>query len=157
MEFSGEFTTPIARERVYAFLTNPAQVGSALPDVEEIVIHDPTSFTARILLGISYLRGNFSVRLQRTAAEAGLAASYVGKGLGIGSSVEMEASFALDDIEGGGSRVRWTGKARLFGKILSLGGGLIEPIARKNTTRFIESLLKGLDALDKHAIEPSGL
>src|SRR6266480_7476283 len=147
MEFTGEFTTPIARERVYVFLTDPVQFGNALPDVQGVEIIDPLTFTARVWLGISAIRGTFSVRFQRAAADAGRAATYVGKGLGFGSSVEVEASFALDDIEGGGSRVRWLGKASIFGRILSLGGGLIEPIARKNITRFTESLIKSLEWL----------
>ena len=149
MEFSGEFTTPVARDRVYTFLTDPTQFGNALPDVQEVTIVDPVTFTARLPVGVSTIRGTVSVRFQRTAETDGLGATYVGKGLGLGSSVEVETSFAVDDIEGGGSRVRWLGKASVFGRVLALAGGLLEPIARKNIVLFTESILKSLSELSE--------
>ena len=131
MEFSGEFTTPVARERVYAFLTDPTQFGNALPDVQEVTIIDPVTFTARLRVGVSNIRGTVNVRFHRTAETLGQGATYHGKGLGLGSSVEVETSFAVDDIEGGGSRVRWLGKASIFGRVLALGGRLIRAYRTK--------------------------
>ena len=38
----------------------------------------------------------------------------------------------------------WVGEAKVGGRITSLAGGLLEPIARANTERFIKALEAGL-------------
>jgi len=36
--------------------------------------------------------------------------------------------------------VGWSGEAQVFGKLASIAGGLLEPLAKKNVQKLIDSL-----------------
>ncbi len=38
----------------------------------------------------------------------------------------------------------WTGEAQVFGKVTSLAGGLLEPLAKKNIQKLIDGLRAAL-------------
>ena len=44
-----------------------------------------------------------------------------------------------------GTLVQWKGGAQIFGRLTSVAGGLLEPLARKNIQKVIDSLQKELD------------
>ncbi|MBI3013938.1 MAG: SRPBCC family protein [Candidatus Tectomicrobia bacterium] len=144
MELEGEFLVPLSRQVVYNFFMDPHKFGKAIPDVEELNVLDNDSFMARVRVGISYIKGSLGMQFERVAAEDGQAATYRGKGLGMGSFAEVEASFRLEDLQDGGTRVKWRGEAKIGGRLAGMGGGLLEPVARKNTTRFITAIEAGL-------------
>lgn len=149
MEFEGEFVVPLGREAVYGFLSDPQKFGRAIPELEEVSVRDGGGFMARVRTGISYLRGSLEIQFERVADadEAGRAAAYRGKGLGMGSFVEVEAGFSLEEVQAGSTRVRWRGVAKIGGRLASVGGGLLEPVARRNMTQFIgaiQTMLGGL-------------
>ena len=144
MELEGEFAVPVKRRVVYNFFLDPKKFGAAIPDVEELNVLSESSFATRVRAGISYIRGTLGMQFERVAAEEGLAATYRGKGLGMSSFVEVEASFRLEDLPDGSTRVKWRGEAKIGGRLAGVGGGLLEPVARKNTTRFIAAIEAGL-------------
>jgi carbon monoxide dehydrogenase subunit G len=40
--------------------------------------------------------------------------------------------------------VKWSGQSNVMGRIASLAGGLLEPLAKKNVQRLIDGLQKAL-------------
>lgn len=144
MELEGEFLVPLRRQVVYDFFMDPNKFGKAIPDVEELNVLNDGNFVTRVRVGISYIRGTLGMQFERVAAEEGRAATYRGKGLGMGSFAEVEASFQLEEFQDGGTRVKWRGVAKIGGRLASVGGGLLEPVGRKNTTRFIKAIEAGL-------------
>jgi carbon monoxide dehydrogenase subunit G len=79
--------------------------------------------------------------MQLVEAERPQKAVYQGSGGVAGGNVNMTAGFELQpDAEG--TRVRWKGDAQVFGPIISIAGGLLEPLAKKN----VEKLIHGLQA-----------
>jgi carbon monoxide dehydrogenase subunit G len=51
------------------------------------------------------------------------------------------AGFDLAEVPEG-AKVAWTGEAQIFGRLTSLAGGLLQPLAKKN----VEKLINGLKA-----------
>jgi carbon monoxide dehydrogenase subunit G len=56
----------------------------------------------------------------------------------------MRAGFALEAAPGGQTKVIWTGQSSVLGRIASLAGGLLEPLAKKNVQKLIDGLQKAL-------------
>ena len=54
--------------------------------------------------------------------------------------MNLTAGFDLADGGNGGTKVTWKGEVIILGKLASLAGGLLKPIAKKN----IETLIGGL-------------
>lgn len=141
--FGGEFQVRRPREEVYDFLTNPNRFGPLLPDFESVSTEDNRNFTLKVKVGVAHIRGTASVKLQLAEAERPRRALYKGKGSLAGGNVDLTARFDLDE-DSGATRVRWTGEAQVFGPLISVAGGLLEPLAKKNVQKLIDGLQKAL-------------
>ena len=143
MHLEGEFTIGKKREEVFDFLTDPNRFAPLLPDFEGMTIQDGRQFTVNVKVGISHIRGTASVQLELTEAERPQRAVYQGKGSVSGGSVNMTASFDLAE-QGDGTQVNWKADAQLFGKLISVAGGVLNPLAKKNVQKLIDGLQKAL-------------
>jgi carbon monoxide dehydrogenase subunit G len=76
-------------------------------------------------------------------AERPRRARYTGQGRVIGGNISLSAGFELQPIDSG-TRVVWQGEAQVFGRLASLGGGLLEPLGKKNVQRLIDGLQAAL-------------
>jgi uncharacterized protein len=141
--FSGDFEVPRTQQEVYDFLTDPQRFAPLLPDFQSVTVQDPTHSTVRISVGVAHIRGTAEVKLHLTEAERPTYARYTGQGSVVGGNVTMNASFDLQP-DGSATRVLWKGEAQVFGRIISMAGGLLEPMAKKNLEKMIDSLRAAL-------------
>ncbi len=143
IKFGGDFEIQRTREEVYDFLTDPNKFGPLLPDFQGLSVQDPTHFTVKVSVGVSHIRGTAEVRLELQEAQRPGRAKYHGQGNVPGGNATLTASFDLSEIPGG-TRVAWSGEAQIFGKLISVAGGLLEPLGRKNIQRLIGTLQAAL-------------
>ena len=139
--FGGEFAARKSPEEVYDFLTDPNRFAPLLPDFQSLAVEDAKNFTVKVKVGISHIRGTASIKMQLVEAERPSKAVYRGSGSVAGGSANMTAGFELAASDGG-TLVRWKGEAQVSGPIISIAGGLLEPLAKKN----VEKLINGLQA-----------
>lgn len=143
ISFGGEFDVPRTRDEVYDFLTDPKRFAPLLPDYQGHTVEDPTHFSVQVKVGVSHIRGTANVKLNLAEAQKPTHAKYVGQGGMAGSSVNISASFDLAD-KGGQTGVTWKGEAQIFGRLASIAGGLLQPVARKNIDKLIDALRTAL-------------
>jgi len=143
INFGGEFKVSRSPEETYDFLTDPQRFCPLLPDYEGVEVQDPENFTVRVKVGISHIRGSAAVRMHLAEGKRPARAVYQGKGSVSGGNVDMNAGFDLQAVDGG-TLVNWKGDAQIFGRLTSIAGGLLEPLARKNVQKVIDSLQKAL-------------
>ncbi len=141
--FGGEFTVPRKLEEVYDFLTDPNKFCPLLPDFQGMSIDDDGYFTVKLKVGISHIRGTAAVKLRLAEAKRPQRAVFQGKGSVAGGTVDLTAVFDLAEA-GEGTRVAWKGEAQIFGRLISVAGGLLEPLAKKNVQRLIDGLQAAL-------------
>ena len=144
MHLDGEFAVNAPRPDVYAFLTDPARVSRHMPDVKNVVIDDADHFTVTARVGISHIKGDVTMKLAIRDRQPPISTTFVGKGSGLASAMDMVTSFTLEET---GSRtiVRWQGDVTISGKLAAFGPqGLLDRIARTNVDRFIEGIRAGL-------------
>jgi len=139
MRFIGDFVVKKGREEVYDFLTDPSRFAPLLPDYQSMTMQDPQNFTVKVNVGVSYIKGIAEVKIVLDKADRPMQALYKGQGKLPGGSASVSASFDLAESPEG-TRVSWTGEAQVFGKLTSLGGGLLEPLAKKNVQKLIDGL-----------------
>jgi len=141
--FQGDFVVKKKPEEVYDFLADPQKFCPLLPDFEKMTTTDAQHFTVSLKVGIAHIRGMATVKVALEEAERPRSARYSGKGSVAGGTVEIGSGFELEAIPDG-TRVRWKGTGQVFGQLASLAGGLLEPLARKNVQRLIDSLQSAL-------------
>jgi carbon monoxide dehydrogenase subunit G len=143
IKFSGEFEVKRKPEEVYAFLTDPNRFAPLLPDFQSVSVQDPTHFSVKVKVGISYIKGTADVKLELTEADHPRRAQYKGQGSVAGGNVTMVAGFDLSPIADG-TKVNWQGEAQLFGRLTSMAGGLLEPLGKKSIQKLIDGLQAAL-------------
>jgi uncharacterized protein len=141
--FQGDFVVRRQPGEVYDFLADPNRFCPLLPDFEKMAVTDERHFTVSLRVGIAHIRGTATVKMALEEAERPRSARYSGKGNVAGGTVEFGSGFELEAVQEG-TRVSWKGTAQVFGQLASLAGGLLEPLARKNVQRLIDSLQAAL-------------
>ncbi|HXZ10793.1 MAG TPA: SRPBCC domain-containing protein [Candidatus Sulfotelmatobacter sp.] len=144
IKFGDAFTVNKKLEEVYAFLVDPNRFCPLLPEYQSIEIQDGKNFLVKLKVGISHIRGTAAVKLSLVEEEHPRRAAYEGKGDVPGGSATLRAGFSLEEIVDGQTRVNWSGQAIVVGRVTSLAGGMLQPLAKKNIQKLIDGLQKAL-------------
>jgi len=140
-KFAGEFEVKKNPEEVYDFLTDPNRFAPLLPEFQAVTVQDPTHFTVKVNVGVSYIKGAADVKIELAESQRAQRAQYKGQGSMAGGNVTVVAGFDLAPVNGG-TKVNWQGEAQVFGRLTSVAGGLLEPLGKKQ----IQKLINGLQA-----------
>ncbi len=143
IKFGGEFEVKRTPEEVYDFLTDPNKFAPLLPDFQSMSVQDATHFTVKVNVGISYIKGVADVKMELTQADRPKRALYKGQGSVAGGNVSLTAGFDLSPATAG-TKVVWQGEAQIFGRLMSVAGGLLEPLGKKNVQKLIDGLQAAL-------------
>jgi carbon monoxide dehydrogenase subunit G len=143
IKFAGEFEVKKKPEEVYDFLTDPNKFAPLLPEFQSITVQDPTHFTVKVNVGISYIKGAADMKLELTEGQRNQRAQYRGQGSMAGGNVTVVAGFDLAAVESG-TKVNWQGEAQVFGRLTSVAGGLLEPLGKKQVQKLIDGLQAAL-------------
>jgi carbon monoxide dehydrogenase subunit G len=143
IKFNGEFEVKRTPEQVFDFLTDPQKFAPLLPEFQGMSVEDATHFTVKVNVGVSHIKGTADVKMELAQAERPTRAQYKGQGSLAGGNVSLVAGFDVSP-RGDGSKVAWQGEAQIFGRLISVAGGLLEPLGRKNVQKLINGLQAAL-------------
>ncbi len=143
ISFGGDFNVRKRPEEVFNFLTDADRFCPLLPDFQSMEKNDATHFTVNLRVGISHIRSDAKVKLSLREADRPGHAVYEGKGDVAGGTVTLTAGFDLEK-SANGTKVNWKGQAQIVGRLASLAGGLLEPLAQKNVQKLIDGLQAAL-------------
>ena len=94
MHFEGSVAINASREKVWAFVIDPDQVGQCGPGVEKIEVIDPTHFKATAKVGIGFISARFNVNMELAETDAPDRALIKAHGQAPGSAVDATAADA---------------------------------------------------------------
>lgn len=136
MELSDEILIPAARDQVYAALNDPEILKASIPGCEELTRLSDDEFAAKVVLKVGPVKARFAgqVTLDRGGAPARMTIEGEGSG-GVAGFARGGADIELIE-EAEGTRLRYTAKVDIGGKIAQLGSRLILSTARKLSAAF---------------------
>ena len=146
MQFSGSVEIAAPRERVWAFVIDPNQVGQCGPGVESIEVIDDTHFKATAKVGIGFISARFVVNMEFAEMQAPDRATIKAHGQAPGSAVDANASRSLSDDGEGGTVMDWVADVNLSGTLASVGARLIEGTANKMIGQTFDCIRSKLEA-----------
>jgi carbon monoxide dehydrogenase subunit G len=146
MKFSGTVDIKAPRDRVWAFLIDPNQVGSCGPGVESIEVTDDTHFRARAKVGVGFISARFVVDMTMAELEAPDRALIKAHGQAPGSAVDATATMKLKDGPDSGTTMDWSADVTISGTLASVGARLIEGTANKMIGQTFECIRIKLEA-----------
>jgi uncharacterized protein len=132
MRFEGTVEIAAPRERVWAFVTDPRQVGGCAPGVESVDVTDDTHFTATGRVGFGFLSARVTVTLELTELDPPNRAVIRAHGQAPGGGADATAGLRLSDGTLPGTTVMdWVADIELHGYLASAGTSLIEGTAQR--------------------------
>jgi carbon monoxide dehydrogenase subunit G len=146
MHFEGTVQIKAPRDRVWAFVIDPNQVGQCGPGVESIEVIDGTHFKATAKVGVGFISARFVVNLEFVDLDAPDAATIKAHGQAPGSAVDADARMELSDADGGGTTMDWSAEVNIAGTIASVGARLIEGTANKMIGQTFDCMRTKLEA-----------
>lgn len=130
LSYSGSETIEAGVDAVYTFITDPNQMGHCLPQVQDVVVHDATTFDAVVKVAVGLVRGKFKYKVTLVPDAAAKSVVVKTSGGGMGSAVDMTATATLTG-EGGSTTLAWSANAVARGPVAAVGGRVIDAQAHK--------------------------
>jgi uncharacterized protein len=146
MHFEGSVAINASREKVWAFVIDPDQVGQCGPGVEKIEVIDPTHFKATAKVGIGFISARFNVNMELAETDAPDRALIKAHGQAPGSAVDATAQMNLSDGDDGSTVMDWWADVNLSGTLASVGARMIEGTANKMIGQTFECMKTKLEA-----------
>jgi carbon monoxide dehydrogenase subunit G len=146
MRFTGTVQIDAPRDRVWAFVMDPNQVGQCGPGVETIELIDDRHFKATAKVGIGFISARFVVNMEFAEVNAPDAATIKAHGQAPGSAVDATAQMRLSDGEAGGTVMDWEADVNIAGTLASVGARLIEGTANKMIGQTFSCMKTKLEA-----------
>jgi carbon monoxide dehydrogenase subunit G len=146
MHFEGSVPIKASREKVWAFVIDPDQVGQCGPGVEKVDIVDQTHFKASAKVGIGFISARFNVNMEFAEIEAPDRALIKAHGQAPGSAVDATAEMRLSDGPDGTTVMDWSADVNLSGAMASLGARLIDGTANKMIGQTFDCMRTKLEA-----------
>ena len=129
---------------VYEYLTNPEKVAKAFTIVENINIIDKDSFDVKVKLKIGIIHGSADLKLKFVEKNSPFYAKITGIGNGLKSTMNLELSFELKDINSNKTLVNWTFVADISGMAASLGPHVLNSSSENIVNQVINNLKNNL-------------
>ena len=146
MKFYGSVEIKAPREKVWAFVVDPEQVGSCGPGVQSIEMLDDGRFKAHAKVGVGFIAAKFVVTAAFKEMDPPNEATILARGNAPGSAVDATATMALRDGEAGVTVMDWTADVNISGTIASVGARLIEGTATKMIGQMFDCIRGRLEA-----------
>ena len=146
MRFEGSVPIRASRERVWAFVIDPQQVGPCGPGVEKIEVVDETHFKATAKVGIGFISARFVVDMEFAERQPPDRALIKAHGQAPGSAVDANAEMRLSDGPDGTTIMDWGADVNIAGTLASLGARLIEGTANKMISQTFDCMRAKLEA-----------
>ena len=144
MHLEGSFETPAPRKAVWDFLLNPHDIGPCFPDLQSLEVTSPDSFRAKARVGLSVVKGTMDFEFRTTDKVPPQSAKLIGTGRGVGSTVEIQTGFTLEEM-GSGTKVGWVADVNVGGIMAGLGSKLLDSTSSKMVEQVIENFKKKLN------------
>ncbi len=145
MHFEGNLRIEAPRERVWAFLTDPEEVGKCAPGLESLEVLEPgRKFRVVSAVGFGTIKARFTSDVEWTDLDPPNRAGMKAHGTAPGSAVDATSSMVLSDAEGA-TDLAWTADVTVVGTIASLAARLMGGVTQKLTGAFFDSVKRKIE------------
>lgn len=151
MRFEGSALIPASPETVWQGLNDPVVLGRSIPGCKSMEQTGDNEFTATVVAKVGPVSATFKGKVE--LADLNPPSSYTLKGRGQGGA----AGFAKGEArimlvpEGEGTRLSYEADADIGGKLASVGGRLIQGVAKKTADDFFAGFSRVLTGAEEAA------
>ena len=134
--FTGDFTVGTSRAETFAVLSETGRFAPLMPTYRSHTLRDDGSADVEVSVGVGKVRGTGRVNLLLEESVAPERARYLGKGEVMGGAFNLKAGFTLEELGPSRTKVNWEGELAIFGKLVSLAGGLVKLVVDGTVSNY---------------------
>jgi carbon monoxide dehydrogenase subunit G len=158
MELTGEVLIDAPRQEVWAALNNPVVLQACIPGCEAVTDESPTVRLVKLMIKMGPVRARFSGRVTQSEVvePQGCVMVFEGSG-GAAGMASGRSQVALID-QGDSTRLTYTVKASVGGKLGQIGGRMMDASAKQLADQFFAALgaqLRRAPVVDAALVEDS--
>jgi uncharacterized protein len=146
LEYNGQERIPASPDTVWAFVTDPNQVGQCLPEVAAVNVQDATHFEPTVRVAVGPVRGSFKLKVELQPNASARHINIKVSGGGFGSSVDLTAAADVVDGGDGSTMLNWYGVSEVRGPVAAVGGRVLDAQAKKLITQTFTNIREKLSA-----------
>ncbi len=140
MNFGGQFSVNVPREKVWGFLIDPKKFSECIPDLQSLeVLEDKVR--ANVKTALTAISGNITFEFTYVEKNAPAHAKIEGTGKGLKSIFRFKGILDLEELAPGTTAVNWKTEIEPVGLVAQLGQRVLAP-AIENTAQKIMTNLK---------------
>ena len=125
MKFEGTVEIKAPRDRVWAFVSDPAQVAGCGPGVESVEMVDETHYKTVAKIGVGFISARFNGDVEIVEQVPPDRMVIKVHGQAPGSAADALASMELRDGSDGATTMDWSADVAIAGTLASVGARLI--------------------------------
>jgi carbon monoxide dehydrogenase subunit G len=147
MKMREEFVVPEPPATLWEFFEQVDRVARCVPGVEEVTVVDADNSRVRVTQAVGPMSATFDLKMRITDRDPGRSMEFtaIGRSVrGAAGNVRSTNTVALEEAEGGGTRVTLDGDVALGGMLGSVGQKVVAKQAGKVTRSFAEALEREL-------------
>jgi carbon monoxide dehydrogenase subunit G len=148
MKIEDGFTVRAPRERVWAFLTDPARMAPCIPGCREIQIIGPKAYRARVRVAVGPIKAEFNLEVEvEEEVPPRLARSVTRGEEGTRASTLLAKSvLELEEIGSGATAVRYSSDIAVMGRLGKFGLGVMKKKAEALGAEFAAAVSERIEA-----------
>ena len=146
MKFEGTVDIKAPRDRVWVFVSDPAQVAACGPGVESVSMVDDTHYKTIAKIGVGFISARFNGDIEIVECEVPDRMVIKVHGQAPGSAADAVASMALRDGSDGETTMDWSADVAISGTLASVGARLIEGTANKLVAQTFDCIKTKLES-----------
>jgi len=139
MEMQGERLIPAGMQRTWEALNDPDTLKACIAGCETLERTGETSFRAVMAVKVGPVSARFNGKLELADVQPPRAYTMNFEGQGGGAGFGKGTSRVTLEPEGDATRLRYTARAQVGGKMAQIGSRLVDAAARKVTDDFFAS------------------
>ena len=124
---------------------NPNDIAPCFPELQSLEVTSQDSFKAKVKVGISVVKGTMDFDFRIAEKTPPSAARLIGAGRGVGSNIEIQTAFTLDELDSG-TKVGWIAVVTVGGIMAGLGTKLLDSTSSKMVEQVLGNLQERLKA-----------
>lgn len=133
---------------VWAFMHDPEQVATCIPEAQDIRVRDDQHVEATITVGQGLFKGKLGLVIEVVPEVDQQQVKVNIKGSGLGSNLTLDATTNVQDNNDSTTTLDWNGDANITGPLAKLGGNAAEGEAEKLMTRIFSNISNKIEKGD---------
>jgi uncharacterized protein len=139
MELTEQYTLPVSQQRAWEALNDTAVLQAVIPGCENIVADGENAFTVSMRAAVGPVKAHFKGRMTLTDIDAPHTYTVVFEGQGGAAGfVKGSAHVTLEPVDEVSTKLSYTAKAQVGGKLAQIGSRLVDGAARKIAGEFFK-------------------